>query len=143
MDQPRTQGGRALAPTWLGSMSRYFLVSEEAVNLCGYRLLCWEGGLRGTFPDAAVFLPVAPLRPLSCPPCGMRWSPSCCCQSPSRVRLCEPMDCSTPGFPVPHHLLESAQVHIHCISGAIQPSCPPSSPSPPAFNLSQHQGLFQ
>ena len=64
-------------------------------------------------------------------------------QSLSRARLCDPMDGSTPGFPVLHHLLELVQTHVHWVSDAIQPSCPLSSPSPPAFNLSQHQSLFQ
>ena len=53
------------------------------------------------------------------------------------------MDCSTPGFPVHHQLLDFTQTHFHWIGDAIQPSHPLSSPSPPAFNLSQHQGLFQ
>ena len=57
--------------------------------------------------------------------------------------LCDPMDYSTPGFPVHHQLLALAQTHVHWFSDAIQPSHPLSSPSPPAFNLSQHQGLFQ
>ena len=57
--------------------------------------------------------------------------------------LCNPMDCSTPGFPVHHQLLELAQTHVHRVCDAIQPSHPLSFPSPPAFNLSQHQGLFQ
>ena len=61
----------------------------------------------------------------------------------SHVRLCDPMDCSTPGFPVPYYLLEFSQVHAHWVGSAIQPSHPLSSPSPSAFNLSQHQGLFQ
>ena len=52
-------------------------------------------------------------------------------------------DCSTPGLPVHHQLLELAQTHVHWVSDAIQPLHPLSSPSPPAFNLSQHQGLFQ
>ena len=56
--------------------------------------------------------------------------------------LCHPMDCSTPGFPVLHHLPELAQTIVHAVDHAIQPSHPLSSPSPPAFNLSQHQGLF-
>ena len=51
------------------------------------------------------------------------------------------MDCSTPGFPVHHQLLEFAQTHIHWVSDTIQPSHPLSSPSPPTFNLSQCQGL--
>ena len=57
--------------------------------------------------------------------------------------LCHPMDCSKPGFPVLHQLLEFAHTHVHRVSDAIQPPHPLSSPSPPAFNLSQHQGLFQ
>ena len=60
----------------------------------------------------------------------------------SCLTLCEPLNCSTPGFPVHHQLPELAQTHAHQISDAIQPSHPLSSPSP-AFNLSQHQGLFQ
>ena len=61
----------------------------------------------------------------------------------SCLTLCDPMDCSTPGLPVPHHLLEFAQVHVHCIGDAIQPSHPLTPSSPSALNLSQHQGLFQ
>ena len=57
--------------------------------------------------------------------------------------LCNPLDCSMPGFPVHHRLLALAQTHAHRVSDAIQPSHPLSSPSPPAFNLSQHQSLFQ
>ena len=52
--------------------------------------------------------------------------------------LCDPMDCSTPGFCVHHQLPELAQTHVHHISDAIQPSHPLSSPSPPTFYLSQH-----
>ena len=48
-----------------------------------------------------------------------------------------------PGFPVLHHLMELAQIHVHWVGDAIQPSPPLSPPSPPAFSLSQHQGLFQ
>ena len=59
------------------------------------------------------------------------------------LTLCNPMDCSTPGFPIHHQLLEFAQAHVHRVSDAIQPSHPLSSPFPPAFNISQHQGLFQ
>ena len=57
--------------------------------------------------------------------------------------LCNLMDCSTPGLSVYHQLLEFTQTHVHWISDAIQPSHPLSSPSPPTFNLSQHQGLFK
>ena len=61
----------------------------------------------------------------------------------SCLTLCDPMDCSTPGFPVHHQPLELTQTQIHWVGDAIQPSHPLSSPSPPAFHLSQHQGLFQ
>ena len=57
--------------------------------------------------------------------------------------LCDPMDSSMPGFPVHHQLPELIQTHVHRVSDAIQPSHPLLSPSPSAFNLSQHQGLFQ
>ena len=57
--------------------------------------------------------------------------------------LCSPIDCSTPGFPVHHQLQELAQTHVHRAGDAIQPSHPPSFTSPPAFNLSQNQGLFR
>ena len=57
--------------------------------------------------------------------------------------ICNPMGWSTPGLPVPHHLLEFAQVHVHCISDAIQPSHPLMPTFPSALNLSQHQRLFQ
>ena len=57
--------------------------------------------------------------------------------------LCNPMDCSTPGLPVHHQIPELTQTHVHWVGDAIQPSHPLSSPSPPALNLSQHQGLFQ
>ena len=63
-------------------------------------------------------------------------------QSLSCVKLCDPMDCSTPGFSV-LHLPEFTQTHVHRVGDAIQPSHPLSSPSPPALNHSQHQGLFQ
>ena len=57
--------------------------------------------------------------------------------------LCNLMDCSMPGFPVHHQFPELAQTHVHWVDDAIQSSHPLSSPSPPPFNLSQHQDLFQ
>ena len=57
--------------------------------------------------------------------------------------LCDPMDCSMPGFAVLHYLLEFAQMNFHWVGDAIQPSHPLPPPSPPALNLAQHQGLFQ
>ena len=73
---------------------------------------------------------------------------SFCCHQFSSVAqlcptLCDPMNCSTPGLPVHHKLLEFTQTHIHWVGDAIQPSHPLSSPSPPAPNPSKHQSLFQ
>ena len=59
------------------------------------------------------------------------------------LALCNPTDCSTPGFPVHHQLPELIQTHVHQVVYAIQSSHPLLSPSPPALNLSQHQSLFQ
>ena len=67
----------------------------------------------------------------------------CCSVSRLYLTLCDSMHGSTPGFPVLHCLLELAQTHVHQVGDAIQPSHPLSSPSPPALNLSQHQGFFQ
>ena len=67
----------------------------------------------------------------------------CCSVTQSCMTLCDLRDCSTPGFSVHHQLLEFTQIHAHFVGDAIQPSHPPSSPSPPTFNPSQHQGLFQ
>ena len=61
----------------------------------------------------------------------------------SHVWLCNPMDCSTPGLNVHHQLPEFTETHFHWVGGTIQPSHPLSSPSPPAFNLSQNQGLLK
>ena len=68
-----------------------------------------------------------------------------CCCSCSVTKSCPTIcnsDYNTPGFPVLHYLLEFAQTHVHWVSDAIQPSHPLSPSSPPAFDLSQHQGLF-
>ena len=70
----------------------------------------------------------------------------CCCCFPVDklcLTLCNPMDCSKPGLSVPHHLLEFTQIHVHWIGDAIQPFHPLLPSSPFAFNLSQHQDLFQ
>ena len=68
-------------------------------------------------------------------------------QFSSVAQLCptfyDPINCSMPGLPVHHQLLESTQTHVHQVGDAIQPSHPLSSPSPPAPNPSQHQGLFK
>ena len=73
---------------------------------------------------------------MSIPCCGCSVAQSC-------PTLRDPMHCSMPGFSVHHQLPELAQTHVHWVSDAIQLSHPLLSPSPPAFNLFQHQGLFQ
>ena len=71
------------------------------------------------------------------------WKSVCCSVTKSRLTFCNPKGCSTPGLPVHHQLLEFTQTHVHWVDDAIPPSHPLSSPSPPAPNPSQHQGLFQ
>ena len=75
---------------------------------------------------------------------GSPFSDSCCSvtQSCSHVPLCNHMDSSMPSFLILHYLPEPAQTHVHWVGDTIQPSHPLLSPSPPALNLSQHQGLF-
>ena len=68
---------------------------------------------------------------------------NCCSVTKSHPTLCDPMDCSTPGFPVLHYLLGFAQIHVHWVGDAVQPSRSLLPSSPFALNLSQHQGLFQ
>ena len=80
--------------------------------------------------------------PMSEPDPRVYDSPFSSVQLLSRVQLWDPMDRSTPGFRVHHQPPELTQTHVHWVGVAIQPSPPLSSPSPLAFNLSQHQGLF-
>ena len=80
------------------------------------------------------------MRRLICIYIGFRWSQFSCSVVSNSL---QPYGLSTPGFPVHHQLPKPTQTHVHQVSDAIPPSHPPSSPSPPSFNLSQHQGLFQ
>ena len=84
----------------------------------------WRTSTRNTNPQVTIIYQFSSV-PQSCP------------------TLCDPMDCSTPGLPVHHQLLEFTQTHVHWAGDAIQPSHPLLSPFPPALNLSQHQGLFK
>ena len=113
--------------------------------------------LSGALPAHPLLLPISCHGPLLaswsvCSPClscflsplsFMGFSHNCCCLFTSCVQLCDAMDCSTPGFPALHCLLELAQTHVHQGGDAIQPSHPLSSPSSPALSPSQNQGLFQ
>ena len=78
----------------------------------------------------------------SCSPVALCYSPDFH-QTQLCLTLCDTMDCSTLGFPVYQRLPELTQTHVHRVGDAIQPSHPLSSPSPPTFNPSQHQGLFK
>ena len=73
----------------------------------------------------------------------MQWNTQFSSVTQLYLTLCDPMDYSTTGFPVHHQLLELAQIHVHQVSDAIQPSHPLSSPSHAAFNVSQYWSLFR
>ena len=104
--------------SWLWYVTRSgFYVTTSNEHLCGWT----EKKLQSTSQGQVQFTSVAQ----SCP------------------TLCDPMDCSTPGFPDHHQLPELLQSHVNRVGNAIQPSHPLSSPCPPAFNLSNHQDLFQ
>ena len=123
-------GGDTLKVTWLeGSISKI----QIQVTL-----------LAKTIPTARSSF----LWGLCLPQRGLESNSSSACHQSSPVAqscltLCDPMGCSTPGFPVHHQLLELAQTHVHLVGDAIQPPHLLSPPFPPAFNLSQQQGLFQ
>ena len=121
------------SPTWWGfcickTAQRYFMYipsggytpAQEVYSYCS-SLVSTSPPFKGTQRRTWTLFS----SPQSCPP------------------LYDPMNCTTPGFPVPHQLLELAQTHVHRVSDAIQPSHPLSSPSLPTFNLSQHMGLFK
>ena len=74
---------------------------------------------------------------------GIVWECLCCLVTQTYPTLCDPMNWSTPSFPILYYLPELAQTHVHWAGDAIQPSYPLSPLSPPALNLSRHQGLFQ
>ena len=98
-----------------------------------------NSGIKSTFPAlAGKFFTT---KTLGRPHIG--WSVHFSSVTQSWLTLRDPMNCSTPGLPVCHQLPEFTQTHVHWVGDAIQPSHPLSSPSPPALNLSQHQGLFK
>ena len=111
---------------------------------------CWELRVCVLIMNEASWLPTTwtYLIPLNCTlKNGKGWYLCyvyfCCCSVTQLcLTLCDRMDCSTPGFPVLHHLLEFAQTHVHWVSDAIQPFHSLSPPSCPALTLSRHQGLL-
>ena len=115
------------------TVSRFIHICKQSNFVCFYSWVIFH----------CIYLPHL-LYPFLCQ-CSLSLFP--CCQfnsvAQSCLTVCNPMDSITSGFPVHHQLLELAEAHVHRVGNAIQPSHPLSSPSPPAFNLSQHQGLFQ
>ena len=116
-------------------MSIELVMPSSHLTLCHPLLL-----LSSVFPSIRVFL-VSQLFASYGQNIGASASLSVSSVAQSRPTLCDPMDCSTPGFLVRRQLLELAQTHVHWAGAAVQPSHPLLSPSPPACHLSQHQGL--
>ena len=108
--------------------------SQEATVRMGHRTMDW-------FQLGQEYV-----KAVYCYPAHLTYMQYCCSVAQSCLTLCDPVhpcDCSTPGLPVPHHLPEFAQVHVLCISDAIQSSHSLMPSFPFALDLSQHQGLFQ
>ena len=124
----------------------YVLVRGSGSGNMGRKLhsYCYHGFFRKMRNSVLIFLRIPSLVFSCAQNCKFhKVSQSVSPVAQSCPTLCDPMDCSTPGLPIRHQLLELAQTHVHRVSDAIQPSHPLSSPSPPAFSLSQHQGLFK
>ena len=105
---------------------------------------CWGAGVVGQWGGGTRRKFKRQKSTISATPYGKWRIKNCCC---SVTKLCltlwDPMDCTTPGFPVLHYLLVIAQIHVQWVDDAVQSAHPLSPPSPAVFNLSQHQGLFQ
>ena len=127
----------------ISPFSFYFIfIAAPGLSLVAWTLVApWHIGFLLLTPGIKPVSPASADRFLTPGPPGKLQSVSSVAQSCLTLR--DPMDCSSPGFPVHHKLAELVQTHVHQVGDAIQPSHPLSSPSPPAFNLSQHQGLFQ
>ena len=105
--------------------------------------VCWDHSQHFWGEDESCKLRSQVLRP-EAQKTKLAMEMSCCCSvAKSCPTFCDPMDCSMPGFPVLHYLLEFTLVHVHWVGDGIQLSNPLASPSSSALNLSQHQSLFQ
>ena len=114
----------------------FFLLLHLIDGLARYRIPGWLQNIWSAVPQSSIFNSTA--EKLDATDISQFSSGAQSC-----LTLCDPMNRSTPGLLVHHQLPESTQTHVHWVGDAIQPSRPLSSPSPPALNLSQHQGLFQ
>ena len=110
---------------WLFADLFFHVVWQALKTFLSFKLLC----------QASEKIHITPFR--------RQWKRDISSVDQSCPTLCNPMNRSTPGLPVHHQLLELIQTHVHRVSDAIQPSHPLLSPSPPALNLSKHQGLFK
>ena len=137
--------------TWkiLSKYRMCYFFSSCPVSLCATYLVGFDASATEassqflpTLEPLCVLLPVPGLHFLFCPFWLAAVSPLLLIIQ-SCPTLCNPMDCSTPGFPVLQYLLKFAWTHVHWVGDAIQPSHPLSPPSPPALNLSHHQSLLQ
>ena len=130
---PHVTGRQTPVPCSQCTLASYSAYGGAYVQSCSSACLLWRSvSVFWPFFDGAVCFPEAELYELFTALLFL-----------SRAWLCNPMGCSTPDSPVLHCLLEFTQTHVHWVSDAIQPSHPLLSPSPPALNLSQHQGLCQ
>ena len=114
------------------------VLEAGSLRSCGRRVLCLVGPASWLAGDhlSSVSPPVGGTALVPLPLQFSSVSQSC-------PTLCDPVDCRTPGLPAHHQLPEFTQTRVHWVGDAIQPSHPLSSPSPLAFNLFQHQGLFK
>ena len=118
------------------------VIHQDPLSIGFFRVECWNFLLQG-------IKPVSPMSPalegifFTTEPPERLISQNISSVSLSCLTLYNPMDCSIPGFPVHHQLQDLAQIHVHGVFDAIQPSHPLWSPSPPAFNFPQTQGLSQ
>ena len=119
---------------------------------CLYQNTFWKFPSQGSqfkchFFQATILGKLSPnaITLLSFPPEQVTLFKYCCCWSVAKscLTLCDPVNCSPPGFPLLHYLPEFAQTHVHWVGDSIQPSHSLSPPSPPTLSLSQHQGLLQ
>ena len=125
------------------TVDRAIILSWRIRGSCKESPSCWRQGPRSFYPGALPLDLQGLLHPTGTRIRIRRGEGIVVVQSVSCVRLCDPMDCSTPDFPVLHYRPELAPTHVHWINDAIQPSRPLSPSSPPALNISQHQGLDQ
>ena len=114
------------------SISLHCSLSKAFLSLLA---ICWNSAFRWVYLSFSLFHSSIPIQ--RCPSVQFSSVAQSC------PTLCDPMNCSMPGLPVHHQVLEFTQTHVHRVGDAIQPSHPLLSPSPPAPSPSQHQSLFQ